>query len=96
MFRFIARPVLGKIIESRIKSALADDDLNKTRLKQWIAVANGGQFSSASWNYQFENGKSLVDFAVERANDLLIKTREKSRPCLSPAGGHSNYTCQGT
>jgi preprotein translocase subunit SecA len=75
MFEFIIHPMLRWLIESRIKSAFVERDKNKTSLKQWLAVAHGGQLNAEAWNYRFGKGKSLVDFGIETSDEYLAQAR---------------------
>ena len=49
-------------MERGIRTALRNKDLDK--LKQWLAVADDGNFSQKNWKISFgEKDYSLVDFA---------------------------------
>ncbi|CAM2891676.1 DEAD/DEAH box helicase [Legionella worsleiensis] len=75
MFKFLMHFLLRKFLESRIKSAFIDRDEKKTRLKQWLAVAHGGQFDSEAWNIQLNDQQSLVDFGIDVSDQYLAKNR---------------------
>ncbi|KTD08901.1 preprotein translocase, secretion protein SecA subunit [Legionella hackeliae] len=87
---------LRKIIEGQIKSALLNDETEKTSLRRWLAIANRHPFNPNCWKYQFANGESLVAYSVVQSNARLEAARNPKwyQKILGGRNYHSKYLCE--
>ncbi len=87
MLESVTRPLLQRFVEWRIRAALSvAHDPEKTRLKQWLAVAHADDFLEEKeiWQYQFaanpaltnQPQPSLLDVMLDQSDQLLQRGRQ--------------------